>query len=65
VLTPQVGDESIRGDHLARPQGERREQRALLSARQCHCALAVAHLERAEEANLHLLLVTPTTSVSK
>ena len=64
-LTPQVGDEPVGRDDLARPQGECGEQRPLLAARQCHGALAVAHLERAEEANLHLHLVTPKTSVSK
>jgi hypothetical protein len=36
-----------------------------LPARQGYHALAVVHLEHAEEANLHCLVVTPTTSVSK
>ena len=53
-LTPQVGDEPVGRDDLARAQRECGQQRALLPARQSNHPLAVAHLEQAEEANLHL-----------
>ena len=65
ALAPQIGDEPVGRDDLARPQGERGQERALLAARQRDHPLAVAHLEQPEEADLHASVVTPTTNVSK
>ena len=53
ALAPEVGDEPVGGDDLAGPQRERREQRALLPARQRDDAFAVPDLERTEQPDLH------------
>ena len=64
-LAPEIVNEPVGRDDFARPQRECGQQRALLPARQRNHALAVAHLEHAEEPNLHCLVVTPETKVSK
>ena len=50
---PELLDQTIRGDDLARVQGEKREQRALSPCAELDDATVVRHLERTEDANLH------------
>ena len=50
---PELLDQTIRGDDLARVQGEKREQRTLASCAELDDATVVGDLERTEDANLH------------
>ena len=63
---PELLDQLIGGDGLARPQQQQREQRALLLPRQRHRLAVGQHLQRAEHPELqHVRVVTPSRPVSK
>ena len=65
AVAPEVEDQAVGRDDLARAECERRHQRPLLAPRQVQDVLALAHLERAEEADLHEAVVTPAQPLSK
>ena len=64
VLAPEVVDEPVDRDDLAGADQQRREQDALLPARDGDPISAVPHLERAEDAELHRPVVTPSGSAA-
>ena len=61
-LAPQVVDQALGRDDLARVQQEQREQRALLRSAEHQRASVLDHLERAKEPEIHASApVSPTT----
>ncbi len=63
---PELLDQLIGGDDLARPQQQQGEERPLLLARQRHRLAVGEHLQRPEDPELqHVRVVTPSSPVSK
>ena len=62
ILAPEVDDETVGRDRLAGTERERSEQCALLAPGQRNGRVAVPHLDRSEQADLHRRVVTPRTS---
>ena len=62
ALAPEVGDQPVGGDGLAGPQCQRGQERTLLPPRQRNDPVGAPQLERAEQADVHGRVVTPSTS---
>ena len=65
LVAPQLVDQPLGGDGLARAEQQRGEERARLRAGDREQAVAVGDLERAEQAELHPPFVPPSALLQK
>jgi hypothetical protein len=56
VLTPELVDQPVSGDHVVGVEQKQRQKRARLESAQGHLAAFVPNLERPEDPELHLLV---------
>ena len=64
VLAPELVDQPVSRNHLARVQEEHGEQRTWLGPAQGNLAAFVPHLERSQDSELHLLASLPAETLT-